>query len=313
MVLDSRLSFQSHIRKAILKARRGIGIIRYTSKYVFRNVLDEVCKLYVRPHLDYGDIIYHKYDRDMRLSVTKRLEQTQYLAALAVTGAWRGTNRQKLYDELGWEDRYHRRCYRRLCHFYNLQKTGSPGYLFAEIPPEREQSYDLRHPRAYDQNVGRTTRFSNIYFQNVLYEWNLLDHDIKNSQSISEFKRKLLAIIRPPKNTVYDVFDIEGIKKLTKLRVNFSALNEHRFRHNFDCSSPTCMCGRGIEDNKHFLLHCHQFDRMRRDLFRQLNIPGLDINKLDSYALCTLLLPGESEKTWGVWRTVTPHLAIRLT
>ena len=295
MVLDSKLSFQSHVREAILKARRGIGMIRYISKYVSRNVLDQVYKLYVRPHLDYGDIIYHRYDPDMRLSVTKRLEQTQYHAALAVTGAWRGTNGQKLYKELGWEDLYHRRWYRRLCHFYNLRKIGSPGYLFAEIPPEREQSYDLRHPRAYDQNVGRTTRFSHTYFQNVRYEWNQLDHDIKNSQSISEFKRKLLAIIRPPKNTVYDVFDIEGIKKLTKLRVNFSVLNEHRFRHNFDCSSPTCMCGRGIEDNKHFLLHCDQFDLMRRDLFRQLNIPGLDINKLDSDALCTLLLFGTKD------------------
>ena len=179
-----------------------------------------------------------------------------------------------------------------MCHFYNLWKTGLPGYLFAEIPPEREQSYDLRHLRAYDQNISRTTRFSHTYFQNVLYEWNLLDHDIKNSQSISECKQKLLAIIRPPKNTVYDVFDIEGIKKLTiqqkaNKRWNFSALNEHRFRHNFDCSSPTCMCRVGIEDDKHFLLHCHQFDLMRRDLFRQLTIPGLDINKLDSDALCS--------------------------
>ena len=150
MVLDSRLSFRGHIREAILKARRGIGIIRYISKYVSRNVLGQVYKLYVRPHLDYGDITYHRYDPDMRLSVTKRLEQTQYHAALAVTGAWRGTNRQKLYDELGWEDLYHRRWCRRLCHFYNHRKTGLPGYLFAEIPPEREQSYNLRHPRAYD-------------------------------------------------------------------------------------------------------------------------------------------------------------------
>ena len=38
----------------------------------------------------------------MRLTFTQRLEQTQYSAALAVTGAWRGTNRQRLYDELGW-------------------------------------------------------------------------------------------------------------------------------------------------------------------------------------------------------------------
>ncbi len=114
MILDSKLSFQIHIREALLKARRGIGMIRYISKYVSRNVLDQVYKLYVRPHLDYGDIIYHRYDPNMRLSVTKRLEQTQYHAALAVTGAWRGTNRQKLYDELGWEDLYHRRWYRRL-------------------------------------------------------------------------------------------------------------------------------------------------------------------------------------------------------
>ena len=148
----------------------------------------------------------------MRLSVSKRLEQTQYHAALAVTGAWRGTNRQKLYDELGWEDLYYRRWYRRLCHFYNRRKTGLPRYLFAEIPPEREQSYNLRHPRAYDQNVGRTTRFSHTYFQNVLYEWNLLDHDMKNLRPISECKRKLLAIIRPPKNIV----EMSLIKKASK-------------------------------------------------------------------------------------------------
>ena len=159
IVLDSKLSFQSHIREAILKARRGIGIIKYISKYVSRNVLDQVYKLYVRPHLDYGDIIYHRYDPEMILNVTKRLEQTRYHTALAVTGAWRGTNRQKLYDELGWEELYHRRWYRRLCHFYNLRKTGSPGYLFAEIPPEREHFYNLRNARAYDQNVARTTRF----------------------------------------------------------------------------------------------------------------------------------------------------------
>ena len=31
------------------------------------------------------------------------LERTQYRAALAVSGAWKGTSRTKIYDELGWE------------------------------------------------------------------------------------------------------------------------------------------------------------------------------------------------------------------
>ena len=86
MILDSKLDFQSHVREAIVKARRGIGMIRYLSRYVSREVLDVIYKLHVRPHLDYGYIIYHKYDPDMRLTLTQKLEQTQYLAALAVTG-----------------------------------------------------------------------------------------------------------------------------------------------------------------------------------------------------------------------------------
>ena len=45
MTLDKKLGFQSHIREAILKAWRGIGMIKYLSKYISREVLDQVYKL----------------------------------------------------------------------------------------------------------------------------------------------------------------------------------------------------------------------------------------------------------------------------
>ena len=99
MILDSKLTFLSHIKEAIVAARRDIGIIRFLSKYVTRDVLDQIYKLYVRPHLDYGDIIYHKYDPKFKFDFTKRVESTQYSAALAVSGAWRGTNTDKIYEE----------------------------------------------------------------------------------------------------------------------------------------------------------------------------------------------------------------------
>ena len=60
VILDSKLNFKSHVREAILKARRGIGLLKFLSKCVSREVLDQIYKLYVRPHLDYGDVIYHK-------------------------------------------------------------------------------------------------------------------------------------------------------------------------------------------------------------------------------------------------------------
>ena len=75
---------------------------------------------------------------------TIRLEKNQHSAALAVTIAWRGTNRQELYNELGWESLYNRRWLTRLCHFFNLRKTGNPAYLIAEFPIGKMRHYELR-------------------------------------------------------------------------------------------------------------------------------------------------------------------------
>ena len=143
-ILDSKLNFGSYAREAIVKVRRGIGMIGYLFKYVSREVLDVILKLHVRPHLDNGDTIYHKFDPEVRLTFTQKLEQTQYLVALAVSGTWRGTNRQRLFNKLGWETLYDRRWYRRLCHFISLSKSKSPKYLHSEQPQARKRQYSLR-------------------------------------------------------------------------------------------------------------------------------------------------------------------------
>ena len=49
--------------------------------------------LYVRPHLDYGDIIYHDQVKELMNS----LESVQYQTGLIVTGCWKGLNRSKVY------------------------------------------------------------------------------------------------------------------------------------------------------------------------------------------------------------------------
>ena len=298
ILLDSKLSFRSHVSEAIMKARRGIGLIRHLSQHVSRDVLDQMYKFYVRPHLDYGDIIYHRYDPNFSSILTRRLEQVQYTASLAVTGAWKGTSRQRLYEELGWESLYERRWYRRLCHFFKLNLTHSPEYLFSLIPPERQISHGLRHPHVYSQSKARTNRFSNSYFQNTIHEWNKLLPEIQASKSLAEFKQKLILLIRPTKNPTYGVFDLKGIKDITKLRVHFSNLNAHKFQHNFECISPLCNCGITNEDNEHYLLYCPRFNQSRRGLFDSVaEVLGSCIANLDSIALCNLLLYGSYNLT----------------
>ena len=152
--------------------------------------------------------------------------------------------------------------------------------------------------RSFDQNVGRTVQYSNTYFQNAPFEWNLLDDDRESSTSIFEFKRKLLAMIRPKKNSVYGINDIVGVRHLPKLRLNFSGLNAHRFRHNFDCLDPVCLCGIANEDSEHFLLHCPLFEEARRNLLVSLSdIYGLHIAGLDAQSLSHVMLFGNPDLT----------------
>ena len=47
MIFGSKLSFESHVSEAVLKARQGIELIRHLSQYVSRDVLDQMYKLYV--------------------------------------------------------------------------------------------------------------------------------------------------------------------------------------------------------------------------------------------------------------------------
>ena len=111
LILDSKLSFAKDISENISTARKGIGIIKHLAPYLPLKSRDQIFKMHVRPYLDYCDIIYHipgktteTSDFDSSRTLTSQmntLERTQYQAALAVSGAWKGTSRTKIYDELG--------------------------------------------------------------------------------------------------------------------------------------------------------------------------------------------------------------------
>ncbi len=87
LILDSKLSFSAHIHEAITKSRKAIGMLKFLSKYLSRSTLNELYKLYVRPHLDYGDVIYHVPEGEdgSKSYLMGKLESVQYSAALAVT------------------------------------------------------------------------------------------------------------------------------------------------------------------------------------------------------------------------------------
>ena len=70
------------LMKKINKANRGIGLIRRLREFLSRDSLVTIYKSHVRPHLEYGDIVY---DRPGHSSFSDKIESVQYGACLATT------------------------------------------------------------------------------------------------------------------------------------------------------------------------------------------------------------------------------------
>ena len=95
----------------------------------------------------------------------------------------------------------------------------------------------------------RTESFQGSFFPFCVSQWNTLDTKIKTLPTLPSFK----SAIRPEPNSTYNVQHASGIVLLNRLRVGFSHLREHKFRHNFvDTNDPFCNCRTNeIETTEH--------------------------------------------------------------
>ena len=237
----------------------------------------------MRPHLDYGDILY---DQAFNMSFHQKLESIQYRACLAITGAIRGTSREKIYQELGLESLQSRRWYRKLAMFYKIYKNKSPFNLFKVIL-EKTSSYATKNVAGIPLIKIKRNFFKNTFFPSGIIEWNKLDPTIRNAESFGIFKSNILKFIRPTPRSFFNCYNHKGIRLMTRLRLGLSHLLEHKFNYNFqNCINPLCSCGMDIESTSHFFLHCPLFDNKIITLLSTLS-------KID----CKLIETNESSLT----------------
>ena len=100
MILDSKLSYENHLQSVFSTINKIIGLLRKFQPTLPRKFLVTIYKSFIRPHFDYGDVIY---DRAYNESLHQNFESLQYSAAIAITGAIRETSSEKLFQELGLE------------------------------------------------------------------------------------------------------------------------------------------------------------------------------------------------------------------
>ena len=79
MYLNKALNFNLHIKDKISKEMKRIGVIQKLNKTLLRHSLITIYISFVRPHLDYGDIMYDQ-PKEFNTMLPLQLQVTKSVA-----------------------------------------------------------------------------------------------------------------------------------------------------------------------------------------------------------------------------------------
>ena len=84
ILLDDKLSYKHHLKFLLKTVKKTIGLLCKFQHILQRQSLITIYKSFIRPHLDYGNIVY---DRAFTEPFQKNLESIKYNAAITITVA----------------------------------------------------------------------------------------------------------------------------------------------------------------------------------------------------------------------------------
>ena len=93
MYSNSKVNFSEHLKSIFQKTNKTMRLLRNLRILLLRAPLITIYKSFIRPHLDYGNIIY---DQTFNMLFQQKMETIQYSTALAITGAIRRSFREEL-------------------------------------------------------------------------------------------------------------------------------------------------------------------------------------------------------------------------
>ena len=85
--------FDEHLEMVSLKISKILGLLRKIHNLLPRSAIITLYKVFVRPYLNYGNILY---DQAYNMSFYNKLESVQYKSCWTITGAQRGTSKKDI-------------------------------------------------------------------------------------------------------------------------------------------------------------------------------------------------------------------------
>ncbi len=109
--------------------------------------------------------------------------------------------------------------------------------------------------------------YSNSAIPSAIKLWNDLDPDIRNSNTLDEFKTKLKEKFKAPKVPAYYSHGERTYQVIqSRIRNHCSDLKAHLFENHLT-DSPKCSCGYHTEDADHYFFKCSRYQDERLQMF----------------------------------------------
>ena len=143
-----------------------------------------------------------------------------------------------------------------------------------------------------------------------------MNMSIRNSQSLSMFKRSLKISVFPVANALFSYGRSDTQVHHARIRMGLSPLNQHIRKYNY-ISDPSCSaCGHRFEDTAHYFLECPTYQRARAGLLQSVSPLIVDImpdinqtlNRRAKESLIRMLLNGDSRLNLETNRKLFTHV-----
>ena len=185
VTVDEDLKFHTHVVNAINKASRMLGLIRKTFTLLNETTVPRLFTAMVRPHLEYGNVIWHPRYRGDKLEVEKVHRRTTKLIPSI--------------SHLPYEDRLKflklpsldfRRRRGDMIHVFKIMNGMDrlDPHNFFIFPPNN-------NTRGHSQKVFigrcRLDLRRSVFSQRTIHDWNYLTEHVISCASLNSFKSKL--------------------------------------------------------------------------------------------------------------------------
>ena len=190
ILFDTHFSWTDHVNQVCKKAFAALHSLQRLKNILPSSIKSLLVQSLVLTQIDYCNGVYVNICNNE----VRKLQRVENACVRFIFNLKRYDHVSPYFQDLGWLDFSNRRTYHALVILFKVMLSKSPEYLLNRFCYVRDtHSFNTRSNRTTDLTipVHKTNHFTNSFTLHSIRNWNEIPHEIRQSTSVQEFKKKL--------------------------------------------------------------------------------------------------------------------------